>query len=136
MDAETPSPSDVQGCRAVLLQFLRALDGVPIDVSALLTADAELGHRGRWLRGHAEIAESFRQRAEAGAPGTVHVLANDVAHQAGPEMVTIDALLLVYERGERGTGVVRSALDTRQVFVASERGWLIHWRETCSYPGW
>lgn len=132
MQVDSSAADPKVSCRQLLLRFLRALDGdASVDVAALVTADAELVHRGDRLVGRDEVVAAFRGRA--GSHRTVHVLANDVARLSGPDSVEIDAVLFVHDRDGEGAGPPRTVLDTWQLFIRGPGGWAIRRRETRPY---
>lgn len=121
---------DVAACRAVLVDFLAAIDqGRATQGLDLFTDDASFAARGRQLHGRDAIAAFLEQR-ESEQRHTVHVLANDVVRVRGPEEITLTALLMLYERPVDGAWHLDWILDTTQTFRRRHDGWRISHRAT------
>lgn len=120
----------VSQCRAVLLDFLAAIDhGHATRALGLFTADATLDVHGKPLRGRKQIA-SFLTRREAEDRSTVHQITNEVVRSCTGDAVTITALLFLFQRDNLGAYVLHGVLDTVQTFRHTDQGWRITTRHT------
>ena len=122
---------DVEQCRALLIDFLAAIDrGRATDALELFTPEAVFDARGTPLHGHDEIADFLIAREGETHRRTVHVIANDVVRRHDAAEIELSALLMLYERDAAGTYRLDRILETTQTFQRLATGWRISSRST------
>lgn len=109
--------ADAEQCRALLLDFLAAIDrGQATAALDLFTPDAVFDARGTALHGHDEIGRFLAARERETDRHTVHVISNDVVRRHDDHELALSALLALYERQSDGIYQLDRILDTAQTW--------------------
>ncbi|MGI8622920.1 MAG: nuclear transport factor 2 family protein [Solirubrobacteraceae bacterium] len=130
----TPTPGlvgdDAARCRAVLVDFLAAIDhGRATEAVQLFTDDARLTARGERLQGRAAIAGFLAEREAETGRQTVHVIANEITRRLDADHLQLEAVLVLHVRAPDGGYPVERILDTTQTFRHTDAGWQISDRD-------
>ncbi len=127
--------ADAAACRALLVDFLTAIDhGRASEALDLFTPDASFATDDGQLRGHGEIAAFLTAREAETDRHTAHLIGNDIVNRTGHDELELKAMLVLHRRAHDGRWHIERILDTTQGFQRTIAGWRITARTTTPLP--